>query len=255
MTTEPMPQNETPTIDYDQRFIDQSAELLRTNPAARMFDLMRRGQPAPFGLKAQLGLKDLFVDPWLRLIQEWPGGIGMLIRERYFRRRLKSLGCNCLFGESSVIEGPQNISIGDYVWIDHHVTMSATIGGIHIGRRAHISPGVVISGLCEVFIDDYVGLSRGVMIFSHSEAPRAGKRMSGPMIPEEFKAMVSKPVRIEKDAFLGTNAIVLPGVTIGQGAVVGANSVVTRSIPPWSIAVGIPAQVVSKRSPVTVPDI
>lgn len=255
MTTGPVPAIEKPAIDYDQRFIDQTAELLRTNPEARMFDLMRRGQPAPLALKARLGLKALFVDPWHHFIRQCPGGIGMLIREHYYRHRLKSLGCNCLFGECSIIDGPHNISIGDHVWIDRHVTLDATIGSIHIGRRAHIAPGVVISGLCEVFIEDYVGLSRGVMIFSHSEAPRAGKRMSGPMIPEEFKAMVSKPVLIEKDAFLGTNVIVLPGVTIGQGAVVAANSLVTRSVPPWTIAMGTPAQPVSKRAPVTVPDI
>ena len=71
--------------------------------------------------------------------------------------------------------------------------------------------------------------------------------MSGPMVEESQKGFKSAPVRLEKECFLGANSIVLPGVTIGQGAVVGANSVVTKSVEPWTIVNGNPAKKVGRR--------
>lgn len=112
----------------------------------------------------------------------------------------------------------------------------------------------VISGGGRVVIEDYVGISSGVKIYSHSEAPKDGKRMSGPMIYEEHKGMKSEKVHIKKDAFLGTNSVILPGVIIGEGAIVGANSLVRDSIPDYSIAVGVPAKIVGSRSKINVPD-
>jgi len=57
----------------------------------------------------------------------------------------------------------------------------------------------------------------------------------------------SKSVTLEDDVWVGLNAIVLPGVTIGKGAIVGAGSVVTKDVPPYSIVGGVPAKVIKKR--------
>lgn len=54
------------------------------------------------------------------------------------------------------------------------------------------------------------------------------------------------PIRIEEDCWIGANVTVLPGVTIGKGCTIGAGSVVTRDIPPYSVAVGAPARVIKK---------
>jgi acetyltransferase-like isoleucine patch superfamily enzyme len=67
------------------------------------------------------------------------------------------------------------------------------------------------------------------------------------MAPKSERAVVEKRVRIEDDAFIALNSIVLPGVTIGEGAVVGAGSLVTKDIPPWKVAVGVPAKVTHDR--------
>ena len=64
----------------------------------------------------------------------------------------------------------------------------------------------------------------------------------------------TKKVHIKKDAFLGTNSVVLPGVTIGEGAIVGANSLVRESVPDYAIAVGVPTKIVGTRSKINVPD-
>lgn len=55
-----------------------------------------------------------------------------------------------------------------------------------------------------------------------------------------------KPIRIEDDSWIGANAVILPGVTIGRGSTIGAGAIVSRDIPPYSVAVGIPARVVKK---------
>ena len=75
------------------------------------------------------------------------------------------------------------------------------------------------------------------------------------MIPWRYKAYKQGRVVLEKDSALAEYSIVLPGVTIGEGAVVGPNSVVFGDIPPWSVAIGNPAKVIAKREKVTVPDI
>ena len=109
----------------------------------------------------------------------------------------------------------------------------------------------------EIFLGDYVGVGAFARIYSHSEAPIDGKRMSGPMIPESMKGMITAPVRIERDGLVGTGAVVLPGVTVGEGAVVAANSLVLANtvIRPWTIYGGVPAKLLGLRKKVTVPDI
>lgn len=59
--------------------------------------------------------------------------------------------------------------------------------------------------------------------------------------------MVSEPIEIGDDVWIGTGVKILKGVKIGEGAVIGAGSVVTRDIPPYSVAVGVPARVIKKR--------
>jgi acetyltransferase-like isoleucine patch superfamily enzyme len=67
--------------------------------------------------------------------------------------------------------------------------------------------------------------------------------------PIRLQGYVKNPVRIDDDCWLGASVIVLPGVTIGKGSVIGAGSIVTKDIPPYSVAVGNPAQVIRSRKP------
>lgn len=202
----------------------------------------------------RLGLRSCF-DPFKMIIMFLPGPIGYKLRQICYQDKFKHYGRYSLIDIGVIITGPKNISLGEYTWIDSYVRLDAILGEISIGKRIHIAQGCILVGGGGVRLEDYVGLSPGVKIFSNSEAPKEGKRMSGPMIPERYKAFDRAPVIIKKDAFLGSNVVVLPGVTIGEGAVVGANSVVNRDIPDYSIAVGIPARVIKKRDKVTVPDI
>jgi acetyltransferase-like isoleucine patch superfamily enzyme len=205
-----------------------------------------------------LTLKALVTDIPFAILKYWPGPIGMQLRQFYYKFKFGALGKNALFGHAAEIFQPQNIFATDYVFIDHHVTLDAMAGRIEIGRRIHIAPYALITGVGGgVYLGDYVGVGAFARIYSHSEAPIDGKRMSGPMIPESMKGMITAPVRVEKDGLIGTGAVILPGVTVGEGAIVAANSVVLAGtqIRPWTIWAGTPAKMVGLRKKVTVADI
>lgn len=234
---------------------EEIKDFFDKNLEAKAFDLFRRGKRIPFKWMLYLGMRSIIRDVFLWFVRGLPGPIGIKIRTIYYKTKLRKLGRNSIIDEGTRIEGAENISIADFVWIDKNVQLTALVGEITIGKRVHIAPYSLISGVGKVFVGDYVGISSGVKIYSHSETSRGGKRMSGPMVPEEMKNMVTKSVIIEKDAFLGTNAVILPGVIIGEGAVVAANSLVTKHVNPYTIVMGVPAKPVGMRKPVSVPDI
>lgn len=220
----------------------------------KMFEDMIEGRPLPARFYLQFGFKALF-DPFRMLLQYMPGGMGYLLRRSYYGRRLRHMGKNVLIDQGVVIKGPEKISIGDYTWIDINAKLLGVLGEISIGKRVHVAQECMLAGGEKLEIHDYAGLSPGAKIFTNSEAPKDGKRMSGPMIPARFKAFKRGKVIIGKDAFIGTHSVVLPGVTVGEGAVVGANSVVHRDVPDWTVVAGTPARIIGKRDKVTVPEL
>ena len=78
--------------------------------------------------------------------------------------------------------------------------------------------------------------------------------MSGPMIPLAQRNLKKGKITIEKDAFIGQESMVMPGVTVGEGAVIGPFSYVFRNIKPWTIVLGNPARKIGEREKVKFPD-
>lgn len=209
---------------------------------------MRTADALRFGL-------DAVFDPARLILTHFPGGAGFLLRRFYYGRKFNSMGKNVLIDVGVTVAGPQNISVGDYTWIDAGVTLTAVIGTLTIGKRVHVAPQAILASSCSLEIHDYVGIAAGARIYAGSEVPNGGKRMCGPMIPERYKSFRREPVILEKDSFIGANATVLPGVRVGEGGVVGANSLVTKDVPAWTVVLGVPAKEVRKRAKVTVPDL
>lgn len=227
------------------------------DPYRLEFDAFARfieGQPIPPRSLAVLGLKSVFA-LFEAMIRYIPGGFGYKLRYWFYRPFLREIGKNVLIDTGVFLNGLRNISLGDYVWIDANCRIDAMLGEVRIGRRVHMAPNGIIGTREPVIIEDYVGLSAGVKIYSNSEHPIAGKRMSGPMVPERYKAFHSKQITLHKDSFVGANSVLLPGAELGEGAIVGANCVISKVIEPWTIVVGIPPHVVGRRDQVTVPDL
>ena len=165
----------------------------------------------------------------------------------------KFLGKNVKIFELAKIIKPEVIEIGDNSEIDDFTFIYGGIR-IRIGRYVHISRFVSIVGGGELDLGDYAVLADGVRVLTGTDSYYGGARMSTCLPIEQRNVQVSF-VCIEKDAFVGSNSIVHPGVTIGEGAVIGSNSLVLKDIPPWTINVGSPCKVIGKRPKVKHKDI
>ena len=109
--------------------------------------------------------------------------------------------------------------------------------GVRIGRRVKVSSH---SFICEgVTIEDEVFIGHGVM-FINDKYPRATTQGGGLQTEADWECI---PTLVERGASIGSNATILCGVTIGEGAIVGASSVVTHNVPPGAIVAGNPARV------------
>ena len=107
-----------------------------------------------------------------------------------------------------------------------------------IGARCKISSH---SFICEgVVIEDEVFIGHGVM-FTNDPLPKATNFDGSPMAEEDWKVI---PTRVKRRASIGSNATIVPGVTIGEYALVGAGAVVTRDVPDFAIVAGVPARIV-----------
>jgi acetyltransferase-like isoleucine patch superfamily enzyme len=107
-----------------------------------------------------------------------------------------------------------------------------------VGKNVWVGPFVVLDGTGGLTIGDGCDISCGAMIFTHSTHLRC--------ISKGNMNILKKPVRIGKYVYVGSGAIVLPGVTIGDHSVISAGAVVTKDVPVFSVAMGVPARIVGK---------
>jgi acetyltransferase-like isoleucine patch superfamily enzyme len=117
---------------------------------------------------------------------------------------------------------------------------------VKLGRYNHVCSFVSIIGGGELITGDYVGMAAGCRIITGSHQHGNGMRMVS-NVPAEQQEILKGRIVLERDVFIGSNAIIYPNVTIGEGAMVGAGSLVTKDIEPWTINMGYPARVVGKR--------
>ena len=171
--------------------------------------------------------------------------VGYYLRGCYYKNSLGYMGKNVIIDMGVYISSPERVSIDDDAWIDTYTSIrGASKGSISIGKGVHIASYVVLDGN-DIQVEDYAAISAGSCIYSQSNY-YDGKSMSAAS-PPQMQSIKYAPVVIGKYAFIGLNSVVLPGITIGDSAVIGAGSVVTKSIPPQTIAMGVPAKVVRKR--------
>lgn len=145
------------------------------------------------------------------------------------------------------IDGPAKVFIGDDVYLSGKLTVfSGRVFAnpeLRIGNRTFIGSSCLFSVAKLIEIGDDVLIAGGCSVSDYSGHPLDPElRIAGAHVaPEDVR-----PVRIENKAWLGRGAMVLPGVTIGEGAVVGAGAVVTKDVPPGHICVGNPGRLLSR---------
>lgn len=166
---------------------------------------------------------------------------GYYCSEELRRFGFAHVGDDVLVSKDCTIIGLANIEISDNVRIDGNTTLIAASGQIRLGNRVHIHSYCQIGGRGGVVLEDFAVMASGSIIYSASDSAM-GDHMVGGMVPTHFTRPKVAPVRMAKHSVLFTRCTVLPGVTMREGALACANSLLLMSVPEWTIVEGTPAR-------------
>jgi acetyltransferase-like isoleucine patch superfamily enzyme len=159
----------------------------------------------------------------------------------------RMLGNNVAISKNSTFIGVENISIGNNVRIDGNVTFAVASGHIKVGNYIHIGGSSHINGSGGVDILNFCTISQGVRIYSASD-DYSGESYTNPTIPLHLRNLNIARVVLNEHVIIGSGSVVLPGVELGQGAAVGALSLVNSDLLPWSVYAGSPIKKLNDRS-------
>jgi galactoside O-acetyltransferase len=158
--------------------------------------------------------------------------------------RLKKYGKDVRIHEQCIITRPELVEIGNHIAIDMWTYISTQA---ILGNYIHIAPSVSIIGgaSAKLIMEDFTNIGSGGRIVCATDDFSQG--LISPVVPIEHRTVVNLPVTFKRFSTLGVNCSVLPGVTLGEGSIVGANSVVTKDTEPWMIYAGSPARPIKIR--------
>jgi acetyltransferase-like isoleucine patch superfamily enzyme len=195
-----------------------------------------------------------------------PGALGFFLRKFFFRKLFKRVGRNVVFGRSLTLRHPWKIVLGDNVVIDDYAVLDAKgnrDSRIEIGNNVFIGRSSVVNTKNgDLFIGDNTNIAMNCFIQS-GKTVKIGKNVlfaaycyvigggdheiTRTDIPIIAQGQVVRGIQIEDNCWIGAGVKVQDGTVIGRDTIIGSGAVVTKNIPPFSIAVGIPAKVVKER--------
>ena len=158
----------------------------------------------------------------------------------------KSIGRDVLVDRTVRIHGAARISVGSNVRIDAYGVISAGAGGISIGDYVHIGTHLFMAGTGRIEMHDFSGLSGRVSIYSSNDDYH-GAALTNPTVPDEFRNVTSAPVTIGRHVIVGAGSVILPGVTLHEGASVGALTLVRKDVAAFSMISGYGGMIVGER--------
>ncbi|MBL7855233.1 MAG: acyltransferase [Cyclobacteriaceae bacterium] len=170
----------------------------------------------------------------------------MVPSAQYDKRLISKCGEDVFISANVEIRRPNLVLIGSHVAIDtgFYLTTQADIGDyVHLGP--YIS--VVGGAKSKLVVGDFATVAAGCRIIAGSDRFN-GAGFTSVTVPEKYRDEVKySVVRIGRFAGVGTNVVIMPGVELGEGCVIGANSLVTQNTQPWTIYYGSPARPIRKR--------
>ena len=170
-------------------------------------------------------------------------------RAKWTHLKWKKIGKSCV-GKSFSIISPEKISIGNNFYAEDRLKIQAWTTYqnqsfdpvIEIGENVSMMENCHISCCNKITIGDGCLLGANVFITDNFHGDNSGEQLVIPPLNRPLE--VRGEVRIGKNVWIGRNACIMPGVSIGDYAVIGANAVVTKDVPSASVAVGVPAKVI-----------
>ena len=188
--------------------------------------------------------KKLKNNPKLKKFIDWVIMNQVETRPRWFIRLLAPLyqhrGKHSVIHHSARMDTPpyRIFSLGDYSVVESFACINNAVGDVVIGDHTRIGLHNTIIGPVE--IGNHVNLAQGITVtaLNHNFSDTS-KRI-------DEQGVSTNPVTIEDDVWVGANAVILPGVTIGEHCVVAAGAVVTKDVPPHSLVAGVPAKVIKQ---------
>lgn len=183
-------------------------------------------------------------NPRLKKFVDWMIMNQVQTRPRWFIRMLAPLyqhrGKHSVIHRSARMDTPpyRKFSLGDYSVIESFACINNAVGDVIIGDHTRIGLHNTIIG--PVTIGCHVNLAQGITVTAlNHNFEDSDKRI-------DEQGVSTAPVIIEDDIWIGANAVILPGVTIGNHSVVAAGAVVTKNVPPHSLVAGVPAKIIKQ---------
>jgi acetyltransferase-like isoleucine patch superfamily enzyme len=164
-----------------------------------------------------------------------------LLRRIILRSLFKNFGNDITVSPYVSFTHPETIELGNGVFLGNYVFLQGRQEGYcKIGDRVWIGPYAYFDAR-SLIIENDIGIGPGVKILG---SEHTGKPKELPIIQTD---LVIKPVKICRKSDIGINAVILPGVTIGESSIVGAGAVVTKDVDPYTVVAGVPAKFLKKR--------
>jgi dTDP-4-amino-4,6-dideoxy-D-glucose acyltransferase len=164
------------------------------------------------------------------------------------RSMLASVGDNVRVHRSAQMFSPHLIHLGSNVRIDCFSLLSAGQEGIYIGDHVHIAAGAYLFGSGgRIDVESFCNLSSRVVVYTASDDYTEGY-LTNPTVPMKFRKVLQGHVILRRHAIVGTGSVILPGVTLGLAASVGALTLVHKSVGDFVVVAGIPFRIVGERN-------
>jgi acetyltransferase-like isoleucine patch superfamily enzyme len=169
--------------------------------------------------------------------------IDVIMRRVCLRALVRKLGVGANIRRNVSVIHPETFEIGDGVFVGEQTIVQGRFDGrCVIGNGVWIGPQSYFDAR-DLVIEDRVGWGPGAKVLG---SEHTGSPAGVPLIQSDLKIA---PVRICAGADIGVNSIILPGVTVGREAIVGAGAVLTKDVPDFATVAGVPAQVIGWRKP------
>jgi acetyltransferase-like isoleucine patch superfamily enzyme len=169
------------------------------------------------------------------------GHLDTLMRRCVWRAAARRCGHGLEVGSGAGFKHLETFELGDQVFVGAQAYIQGRFDGTTIiGNHVWIGPQAYMDAR-DLVLEDFVGWGPGAKVLGSAHT---GLPADVPIVHTDLEI---RPVRVEAWADIGTNATILPGVTIGRGAIVGAGAVVTRDVPPFAIVAGVPARFIRWR--------